>query len=94
MAAGPFRSAGETSDETRPRENCEKRKTGEKKDGRGEDEVFVVERGAAAGGCGTGGVGRGRGTGGHRDLARPALRRLGEERKGDIRYSPLGPRSL
>ena len=43
VTVGPFRTAGETSEETRPGEDCEKGEKCEKEDSRVEDEASVVE---------------------------------------------------
>lgn len=77
VTVGPFRAAGETSEETRPGENREKRETSEKEDGYVEDEVLVVQAGGLKKGGGVsraGGVEIAQGIpGGHVGLARPGL---------------------
>jgi len=78
VAASPFRTAGETSEETGPGENCEKGETSENEDGYVEDEVFVVHMGGLeeSGGVAgvTGEVGRVQGIpGGHVHPARGGL---------------------
>jgi len=88
VTASPFGSAGETSEETGPGENCRKRKKSENEDGCVEDEANVVEmaclsNGWNVSGGGGGGVGGGLGVvtavgvGGHLDLTPPGLGRQG-----------------
>jgi len=77
VAAGPFRTAGETSEETRPGENCKKREPSENEDCCFKDEGSVPGVGALSDGWSEsagGGGGSAQGTvGGHLDLARPEL---------------------
>ena len=79
VTAGPFRTAGETSEETRPGENCEKCEPSEKEYCGIEDEASVDGVGALSNGWSepTGGGSRPAywTVGGHLDLARPKLKR-------------------
>ena len=70
MAAGPFRTVGETSEEARQSEGGEKRKTSEREKGCGEEEASVVEGNGGAG-SGFGEVGLVKG--GHLGFSRPRL---------------------
>jgi hypothetical protein len=79
VTTGPFGTAGETSEETRPGENCKKCEASKNEDNCVEDEAVVVERPALSCSRVSGSVGGGLigGIGGvacgHRDLAPPAL---------------------